>query len=69
VHVVESHALRGRYAWSGVTVHVTPTCAMPSIASLDIDFTSGDSSGSLLLGVNSAVGPLTLLLRCERTST
>lgn len=68
-HVVESHALRGPYAWSGVTVHVTPTCAMPAVASLDVDFTSGDSSGTLVLDVNSAVGPLTLLLRCQRTST
>lgn len=57
---------RGSYAHDGPTLHVTPRCAMPAI---DVDFTSGDTSGTLVLTTTGSLGTETLLMRCARTST
>ena len=59
-------ALRGSYSRSDPTLHVVPRCAMPA---LDLDFTSGDTSGTLVLTTTGSLGTETLLLRCARTST
>ncbi len=61
----ETLTLRGSYVLSDATLHVTPRCSMPATAEFDLDFTSGDSSGTLL----ATIGELTLLFRCARTST
>ena len=63
--------VRGAYLRDGVTLHVTPGCASPELhTTFDIDFTSGDSSGTLRLQVTTtALGAVTMVIRCEHTST